>query len=75
MSNYYNDININILKKKKRLTELLNKKSNNYNNKLIRLNILKECYRNGNKYASRFSFIDNNIKIKKFSNGFKYNFK
>jgi hypothetical protein len=75
VNNYYNDININILKKKKSFTGFLSKRSNNYNKKLIKLNILKECYKNGNKYASKFSFVENNIKIKKFSNGFKYNFK
>jgi len=75
VGNYYNDININIIKKKKSFTGFSYKKSNNYNKKLIKLNILKECYINGNKYASKFSFVDNNIKIKKFNNGFKYNLK
>jgi len=75
VNNYYNDININIIKKKKSFTGFLNKRSNNYNKRLIKLGILKECYRCGDKYASRFSFLENGIKMKKFSNGFKYNFK
>ena len=75
INNFYNDINSSVIKKKKSFIGILNKKNINYNNKLIKINIIKDCYSINKNYASKFSLKDNNLKIKKLNNGFKYNFK
>lgn len=75
INNFCNDINSSIAKKKKSFTGILKKKSIKYNNELIKINIIKDCYRINKRYASKFSIKDNNLKIKKLNNEFKYSFK
>lgn len=60
-----NNINNNIINKKKSCVVNLNKKSIFINKKLLKINILKNIKFNKKRITSSFSIYKNNLKIKK----------
>jgi|SaaInl47_10m_RNA_FD_contig_61_653336_length_2135_multi_4_in_0_out_0_2 hypothetical protein len=67
-----NDINLNLLKRKKSSKSNIINKNFLVKKKLIRINLIKKISKVDGKFIIRFSFYENQIKLKKISDEFKY---
>ena len=67
-----NDINLNLLKKKKSSKSNIINRNFLVKKKLIRINFIKKISKVDDKFVIKFSFYENQIKLKKISNEFKY---
>ncbi len=67
MKNYIlkNILNNNILKKKKSVISIKNKKTIIFKKKLLKINLIKSINYNKNKSIAKFSLYKNKLKVKK----------